>query len=157
MGNTSSSGSAFESAIPLGPFTGGHSAHTGIAGSTIVLNGASVGVGTTGNPSQVNIFADPASVLANFRRCVLGIDTSCGSVGNLRGLNRWNVDATIAKDIKFTERVGATFTLQFTNVFNHFQPSDPSSLTLTTPQNFGRITSSVYAGRQMEIGARIHF
>jgi len=47
--------------------------------------------------------------------------------------------------------------VQFTNVFNHFQPSDPSSLTLTTPQNFGRITNSVYAGRQMEIGARIHF
>ncbi len=157
MGNTASSGSAFESAIPLGPFTGGHSAHTGVAGSSIVINGASVSVGTTGNPSKVNIFADPASVLANFRRCILGIDTSCGSVGNLRGLNRWNLDATLAKDIKFTERVGATFTLQFTNVLNHFQPSDPSSLTLTTPANFGRITSSVYAGRQMEMGLRIHF
>ena len=72
-------------------------------------------------------------------------------------MNRWNVDATVAKDIKFTERVGATFTVQFTNVFNHFQPSDPSSLSLTTPQNFGRITNSVYGGRQMEIGARIHF
>jgi len=157
MGNTSSSGSAFESAIPLGPFTAGHSAHTGVPGSIISINGTNVSVGTTGNPSQVNIFADPASVLANFRRCVLGIDTSCGSVGNLRGLNRWNVDATLAKDIKFTERVGATFTLQFTNVLNHFQPSDPSSLTLTTPANFGRITSSVYAGRQMEMGLRIHF
>jgi len=157
VGNTSSSGSAFESAIPLGPFTGGHSAHTGVPGSIIAINGVNVSVGTTGNPSQVNIFADPASVLANFRRCVLGIDTSCGSVGNLRGLNRWNLDATVAKDLKFTERVGATFTLQFTNVLNHFQPSDPSSLTLTTPANFGRITNSVYAGRQMEIGLRLHF
>jgi len=157
VGNTSSSGSAFESAIPLGPFTGGHSAHTGVPGSIIAINGVNVSVGTTGNPSQVNIFADPASVLANFRRCVLGIDTSCGSVGNLRGLNRWNVDATVAKDIKFTERVGATFTVQFTNVFNHNQPSDPGSLSLTTPANFGRITNSVYAGRQMEIGLRLHF
>jgi len=32
---------------------------------------------------------------------------------------------------------GRTLTMQFTNVFNHFQPSDPASLTLTTPQNFG--------------------
>ncbi len=157
MGNTASSGSAFESAIPLGPFTGGHAAHFGIPGSVITLNGATISVGTTGNPSQVNIFADPASVLANFRRCVLGIDTSCGGVGNLRGLNRWNMDATLAKDVKFTERVGATFTVQFTNVFNHYQPSDPSSLTLTTPQNFGRITNAVYAARQMELGLRIHF
>ncbi len=67
------------------------------------------------------------------------------------------MDATLAKDVKFTERVGATFTVQFTNVFNHYQPSDPSSLTLTTPQNFGRITNAVYAARQMELGLRIHF
>jgi Carboxypeptidase regulatory-like domain len=156
MGNTASSGSAFESALPLTPFTAGHSAHTGVAGSITPINGINVSVGTN-NSSQLNIFSDPASVLANFRRCVLGIDTSCGSVGNLRGLNRWNVDATLAKDIKFTERVGATFTVQFTNVFNHNQPSDPGSLSLTTPQNFGRITSSVYAARQMELGLRIHF
>ncbi len=156
MGNVSSSGSAFESALPLGPFTGGHSAHTGVPGSIVSLSGINVSVGTN-NSSQVNIFADPASVLANFRRCVLGIDTSCGSVGNLRGLNRWNMDATFAKDLKFTERVGATFTLQFTDVLNHFQPSDPSSLSLTSNTSFGRITSAVYAARQMEVGLRIHF
>ena len=139
-GNVSSSGTAFESAIPLGPFTGGHSAHTGIPGSVVSLSGINVSVGTTGNPSKVNIFEDLASVYANFRRCILGIDTSCGAVGNLRGLNRWNMDLTLAKDIKFTERVGATFTVQFTNVLNHFQPSDPSSLSLTSSTNFGRIT-----------------
>src|SRR5207237_8671022 len=122
----------------------------------LAVHGAIVCVGTERSSLRI-VFSRPASVLANFRRCVLGIDTSCGSVGNLGGLNRWNVDATIAKDIKFTERVGATFTVQFTNVFNHNQPSDPGSLSLTTPANFGRITSSVYAARQMEIGARSHF
>jgi hypothetical protein len=72
-------------------------------------------------------------------------------------LNRWNVDATIAKDLKFGERVGATLTVQFTNLFNHFQPSDPSSLSLTSNTSFGRITGAVYAARQMELGLRIHF
>ena len=157
MGNTASSGSAFESALPLTPgFPGRPAAHFGVLGSVAFVPGNSTSVGTN-NSSQANLFANPAAVWANFRRCVLGIDTSCGSVGNLRGLNRWNVDTTLAKDIKFTERVGATFTVQFTNVFNHFQPSDPSSLTLTTPQNLGRITSAVYAARQMELGLRIHF
>jgi hypothetical protein len=156
VGNVSSSSSAFESAIPLAPYNGGHSAHLGVTGSSVTLNGVSTNVGTN-NTSQVNLFADPASVWANFRRCVLGVDTSCGSVGNLRGLNRWNVDATIAKDLKFTERVGATFTLQFTNLFNHFQPSDPSSLSLTSNTSFGRITTAVYGARQMELGLRIHF
>jgi len=161
MGNVASSGSAFESALPINPFTLSPSAHFNVNGSAAVVGGVSVNVGTSNGSqnggSAVNIFADPASVWANFRRCVLGIDTSCGSVGNLRGLRRWNVDATLAKDIKFTERVGATFTVQFTNVFNHFQPSDPSSLSLTSNTSFGRITGAVYAPRQMEIGARIHF
>ncbi len=161
MGNLSSSGSAFESAIPISPFVGGHSANFNVTGSAVVVGGISTSVGTSNNASNggtaVNIFADPASVWANFRRCVLGIDTSCGGVGNLRGLNRWNVDATVAKDFKFTERVGATFTLQLTNVLNHYQPADPSSLSLTTPGSFGRITGAVYAARQMEFGLRVHF
>jgi hypothetical protein len=148
MGNVSSSGSAFESAIPIVPFTGGHSLHRGVTGSN--------GIGTVNSEGQ-NIFADPASVYAGFRRCILGLDTSCGGVGNLRGLNRWNMDATLAKDLKFTEHVGATLTMQFTNVFNHYQPSDPSSLSLTSATTFGRITNAVYAARQMEIGLRIHF
>ena len=67
------------------------------------------------------------------------------------------IKSTLAKDLKFTERVGASFTLQFTNVFNHRQPSDPSSLSLSSPTNFGKITTSVYASRQMEFGLRIHF
>lgn len=157
MGNVASSGSAFESALPLVPLSNTHfSAHFGVAGSAASVGGISQNVATN-NASQVNMFADPASVWANFRRCVLGIDTTCGGAGNLRGLSRWNVDATLAKDLKFTERVGVTFTVQFTNVFNHFQPSDPSSLSLTSPTTFGRITSAVYGARQMEIGGRIHF
>jgi len=148
VGNVASSSSAFESALPIAPFTGGNSAHRGVTGSG--------GIGTN-NVEGINIFADPAAVYAGFRRCVLGLDTSCGGVGNLRGLPRWNLDATIAKDLKFTERVGATLTVQFTNALNHFQPSNPSSLSLTSPTSFGRITSAVYAARQMELGLRIHF
>lgn len=147
-GNVASSSTAFESAIPLGNFTGGNAAHRGVFGSN--------GIGTV-NSEGINMFANPAAVYAGFRRCILGLDTTCGGTGNLRGLPRWNVDATLAKDIKFTERVGATLTLQFTNVMNHFQPSNPSSLSLTSPTTFGRITSAVYAARQMEIGLRIHF
>jgi len=98
-----------------------------------------------------------------FRRCVLGLDTSCGGGGgNLRGLPHWNVDATLAKDFKITERVGLQFTMQFTNVFNHFQPNDPrdnsaNNLRLNQATNFGKITNAVYDPRQVEWGMRIHF
>jgi hypothetical protein len=148
-GNPSSSGSAFEGALPIagGPPVNPHAVF-GVVGSN--------GIGTN-NPTGVNMFADPASVYASYRRCILGYDSNCGGINNLRGLSRWNVDATLGKEVKFTERIGVTLTMQFTNVLNHFQPSDPSSLTLSTPTNFGRITSSAYNPRQMEIGARIHF
>jgi hypothetical protein len=153
VGNPSSSSSAFENAIPLGPIPAS-TLHRGVLGSNTI---------GTSNPEGLNIFGDPSAVYNLFRKCVLGIDENCGGTGNLRGFNRWNMDATLAKDIKFTERVGATFTLQFTNVFNHFQPADPSCasqggcLELANPTLFGAVTSAQYASRQMEVGLRIHF
>ena len=152
-GNSNSGASAFESAIPTGPYNITPSAHHGVTGSN--------GIGTN-NSEGINMFADPSAVFNMFRRCILGIDTSCGGTGNLRGLNRWNVDATLAKEIKFSERIGLQFTMQFTNVFNHFQPGDPrdgsaNNLRLNQPTNFGKITTAVYDPRQVEWGMRIHF
>ena len=152
-GNSNSGASAFESAIPLGPYDIRPSANRGVTGSG--------GIGTN-NSEGINMFADPAAIFNLFRRCILGIDTSCGGTGNLRGLNRWNLDATLAKEIKFSERIGLQFTMQFTNVFNHFQPGDPrdgsaNNLRLNQPTNFGKITTAVYDPRQVEWGMRIHF
>ena len=147
-GNPSTSGSAFEGALPINP---NYSYHPHLVrGST-----GSNGIGTN-TPFNLNMFDDPSALYANFRRCILGYDTSCGGINNLRGMPNWNLDATLAKEVKFTERVGATLTLQFTNVLNHFQPSD-AGMSLTSPTTFGRVTGAVYAPRQMEIGARIHF
>jgi hypothetical protein len=150
VGNVSSSSSAFESAIPIRPYLQNTSGYRGVFGS--------LGIGTNNNEG-INLWKDPYNVYNSFRRCVLGLDDTCGGAGNLRGLPRWNLDATIAKDIKFTERVGAQFTVQFTNVLNHFQPSDPTAgnRSLSSPTNFGKITGAVYAPRQMELGLRIHF
>ncbi|HXT61610.1 MAG TPA: carboxypeptidase-like regulatory domain-containing protein [Pyrinomonadaceae bacterium] len=148
-GNPSTSGSAFEAALPIDPHYS-YNPHL-VRGST-----GTNGIGTV-TPFNLNMFDDPSALYNNFRRCILGYDTNCGGINNLRGMPQWNLDATLAKEIKFTERVGFTLTVQFTNVLNHFQPSDASSLTLSTPANFGRITTSVYNPRQMEIGGRIHF
>ena len=148
VGNVSSSSSAFEGAIPIVPY------NARISGFRNVIPASGVG---SNNAEGINLYADPNSVFNGFRRCVLGIDTSCGGINNLRGLPRWNVDATIAKDVKFSERVGGTFTFQITNAFNHFQPANPSSLSLTSSTSFGRITAAVYEPRQVEFGLRIHF
>jgi hypothetical protein len=152
-GNSNSGATAFESAIPIVPFNTQSTANRGVLGSN--------GIGTN-NPEGLNMFGNPEAVFNMFRRCILGVDTSCGGTGNLRGLSRWNVDATLAKEIKFSERVGLQFTMQFTNIFNHFQAGDPrdgsaNNLRLNQPTNFGKITTAVYDPRQVEWGMRIHF
>ena len=137
-----------EKAVAVSPYTGTNSAKFNIPGSG--------GVGTN-NPTGINMFTDPAAVIAQFRPCVLGLDTSCGGAGGLRGLGTWNLDATVAKDVGFKrERFGATLVFQFTNLLNHMQPANPS-LSLTSPSTFGVIADQSNSPRSMEFGLRVHF
>jgi Carboxypeptidase regulatory-like domain len=146
--SSSSVSATTENAVFAKPYTGGNTTHLNVTGSS--------GIGTN-NPYGVNMFSDPAAIYSQFRPCILGIDTSCGSYGNLRGLPRWNLDASLSKDFGIIgERVGATLTLMFTNVMNHNVMSNPS-LSLTSPTTFGRITSQANTPRNMEFGLRIHF
>jgi hypothetical protein len=117
----------------------------------------SSGVGTN-NTTGLNAFQNPAAVEANYRKCILGFDTSCGGQGTLRGLPTWNLDANAIKDIGVWKdgKVGATLSFSFTNVMNHFQPSNPS-LSITTPTSFGKISGAANTPRQLEMGVRIHF
>jgi hypothetical protein len=121
-------------------------------------NTGSNGVGTN-NTTALNVFADPAAVANNLRRCILGFDTSCGGgYGNMRGLPTWNLDASVVKDIGVWKegRVGATLSFQFTNILNHFQPSNPSP-SITTLTTFGKITGASNTPRNLEMGLRVHF
>jgi hypothetical protein len=133
-----------------GPYTGGSSANYNVAGSN--------GVGTN-NPGGVNLFADPAAVLGEFRKCILGFDQSCAGYA-LRGLPRWNVDLSVIKSVNFLrEGMGLDFSFQFTNVLNHNAMSDPvaADRRISSTSTFGRLTTSVSTPRNMEFGLRLHF
>jgi hypothetical protein len=152
-----------EHAVGFGPYTGNVATHYGIAGGTgtnIVFGTNSVGTKSISstNPALygLNEFANPAQVYSEFRPCVLGLDTSCGGAGNIRGLPTWNLDAQVVKNIAvYKERVGAQLFFTFTNVLNHFQSSG-GSLTLTSPSTFGQIGGGG-SPRSMEFGLRVHF
>jgi hypothetical protein len=150
-----STGSTEDYAVLASKFTGGNSANY----NQVVATGATAG--TTGN-SGINMFQNPGQVFTQFRNCILGVDTNCGSTGTIRGMGTWNLDATISKDFSWKERIGATLLFQFTNVLNHVQLADPS-LSLSSPQTFGVLGSSNPNGgqsntpRQMEFGLRLHF
>jgi hypothetical protein len=158
---TSAVSSIAEDAVGLSPYTGGTSAHYGVTGGTgtnLIFGTNSVGTKTSnGVLYGLNEFANPAQVYSEFRPCVLGLDTSCGGLANLRGLSTWNLDAQVVKDLGlYKERVGAQFFFTFTNILNHFQPSTGGG-TLTSPTSFGQITGQANSPRSMEFGLRIHF
>ncbi|MCU1233702.1 MAG: Cna domain protein, partial [Candidatus Solibacter sp.] len=148
---------ANENAVLITKFTGGNSAHYNV--------NVPSGCGLNGNPSRggsgINMFADPNAICAQFRRPILGLDTTDGGAGVIRGFPTWNLDATVAKEIRATERIGATLIIQFSNLLNHFQPANPS-MNIDSPQTWGVVTNQATSAnglqaRQMEFGLRIRF
>ncbi len=141
-----------EGAILMGPWTAGNSAHYNVAVSS--------GAGRTGNPatggSGINMFEDPNAVYSQFRRMILGVDHSAGGSGQVRGFPTWNLDMTLSKDIPIAERVGAQLSFQFTNILNHFQPSNPT-LNIDSNASFGVVTGAANTPRRMQFGLRIRF
>jgi predicted amidohydrolase len=100
-------------------------------------SGAGINSNVANGGNSLNLFANPAAVYNEFRPCVLGYDTSCGSQGQIRGMPSWNLDANMAKDFRvFRERVFLTLSFQFINVLNHVTLADPY-LDLSDPSDFG--------------------
>ncbi len=146
------SNTALENAVLTVPYTGGNSAHQNVT----VASGAGINGNASKGGSGINMFSDPNAIYSEFRRLVLGLDTTSGGAGVLRGLPTWNLDATASKDFRISERIGATLIVQVTNVMNHFQPSNPT-LNIDSPQTWGVISGQANTPRQMEFGLRIHF
>jgi hypothetical protein len=146
------SASAYENAVPSNAYYSGNSVHSNV----LYFNG----VGSSGNPasggSGLNMFANPSDALSGFRPLILGYDTNTNGTGVLRGFPTWNLDLAVNKDFLVTERIGATFIAQFSNVLNHFQATTPS-LNISSPSTWGVVTSQSNTPRQIEFGLRIHF
>ncbi len=158
-------GSAFDGAVLGAKYTGGNTAIYNINAPT---TGAGAGVNGNANNggNSINMFSNPGAVYNEFRPCILGYDTSCGSGGQIRGLSSWNVDLNVAKDINlFRERVAATLSFQFVNVFNHVILRDPY-LDISDPGDWGMIGSNnpngppggqINSPRQLTFNIRIRF
>jgi hypothetical protein len=121
------------------------------------------GIGSIGdNTGQVNLFANPQAVYNMFRPVVLGIDGRANDLGPLYGQHRWNLDFSLAKTTKITEKVGFTFSAQFFNALNHMEFSDPgqygsAGLNLQGPASFGVLNSQFNSPRHIELGLRLFF
>jgi hypothetical protein len=144
-----------ENAIPITPANLGQgSAHYNTPGSN--------GIGDGGLP--VNMFKDPVAAYNNVRQPVLGLDTHDGGFGVYRGLPYWNLDFSVKKMFKITERVNAEAQVVFVNILNHNQWGDVSGdyLDTSNPGSWGVLPGSVITNnqnymRQMQFGIRLSF
>jgi len=149
---------ALQNAVLICPNNFGSSRHNNPVASKLGLGSNFFG------PSM---FQDPDSSYSCFRNPILGIDGSDGGgAGILRGMPFWNVDFTVKKSVKVTERFNVEFTTIFSNLFNHNQLSDPY-LAVGDREDWGAAGgfSSVFNGlpaqvsspRAIEFGLRVSF
>jgi len=150
----------YEEAAGAAPFSGGSS-----AAGFYNVNTGTASVGSSGNPAKggsgINLFNNPATVASEFRPLVLGLDANTGGAGVIRGFPYWNLDATLSKDFRVTERIGATLVIQSVNVLNHFVPANPTT-NIQSTNTFGVVTAQYTSGngissRWMEFGLRLRF
>jgi hypothetical protein len=161
------SGSLGTNAVLLSPYTGGSSLHQGVTGANgTASNNAPPSPGCpTCTGTGLNLFRNPDAVYNQFRPFILGLDgPNGGGGGPLRGQSHWNLDLTVSKQIKFTERFNARFIATFSNIMNHPWFTDPY-LDLQDQADFGSIyagvsptgTTQINTPRQIEFGVRFGF
>jgi hypothetical protein len=170
----------YASGLPIETYTGNCQEFGGgyiswCSGAVPVVNTANFGhsanlavktdctVGVNNDPScaagggyGANLFSNPTQVFNSYRPALLGLDTTAYDLGPYHGQARWNLDFTLAKQTRITERVGATFYAQFLNAFNHMEYSDPG-MNLQDPYDFGTLTTQYNNPRVVELGLRLYF
>jgi hypothetical protein len=155
-------GGTNDGAVLAGPWTGGTTANYNINVPTANNpNGVAINGNAVNGGNNINMFSNPVATFNEFRPCILGYDTSCGSSGQIRGMSNWNMDANIAKDFSiYRERIAATLSFQFVNVFNHVALADPN-LSIASPADWGVLGSNengqLNSPRQMTFSLRLKF
>jgi hypothetical protein len=146
-----------EQCTNVSKYTQGNSVHNGVTGGTDQYGNAIAQQDCTMG-SCLNIFSDPVASFNQFRPPILGVDTrrDGAGLGPIRGLPYWNVDLSVKKNIKFSERFSTEFQFLFLNAFNHVVFANPT-LDLSNPATWGVINTQGNTPRQMEFGLRLRF
>ncbi len=108
-----------------------------------------------------NLFADPTAAYNQIRQPILGLDSKDGGWGVIRGLSYWNMDFSLRKNVKLTERFNVEFQMVTVNLFNHpvfYDPGPGDYLdTSAGADGFGTLPAQGNTPRTMEFGLRLSF
>jgi hypothetical protein len=145
-----------EECVFTSKYTGGSSSHYNVAGGTDSY-GNSVGTAVAGSGgAAVNMFKNPVAVWNQVRPPILGIDQKDSGLGPISGMPYWNMDMSLQKVFKITERTSFEYSMIFANIFNHNVMGDPG-LNLASSATWGVESSQVNSPRSMEFGLRARF
>jgi hypothetical protein len=111
--------------------------------------------------SLPSLFADDTAAYNQIRQPILGLDNKDGGWGVIRGLPYWNMDISIRKNFKITERVNFEFQTVIVNALNHVVFDDPGPGdyldTSAGAGGFGTLPQQGNTPRTMEFGLRLSF
>jgi hypothetical protein len=141
-------------------YTQGNSVHNGVAGGVDAF-GNKIAQQNCATSSCFNIFSDPVAAFQGFRPPILGVDTRRDGSGEgpIRGLPYWNVDLSVRKNIRISERFSTEFQFLFLNALNHMQfaTSNSTTLDISSPKSWGVLNTQGNTPRQIEFGLRVRF
>jgi hypothetical protein len=147
--------------VPVSSIGGGINSGVCSTGAGSGGNGANCGA-NKGTGTGLNYFANPQAALNDFRPILLSSDKNDGRSSPLNGLGYWNVDMSLGKATKITEKLKVQFSADFFNVFNHPNFLDPSFDT-TQPATFGVINTQlvpadrIQGSRWIQLALRFDF
>jgi hypothetical protein len=109
---------------------------------------------------KVYTSSDFCAAGVNNGTCNFGIPAT-GSLGNsgvgiLRAPGFFNMDTSIGKKFRVTEKNYFDFRAEFFNLFNHVSWGPPGR-DITSPASFGAITSQITTPRNIQFGLKYHF
>jgi hypothetical protein len=89
----------------------------------------------------------------------IGNGTGYGNagIGILLGPGQFNFDTSLIKTTRIREKHTLQFRAEFFNLFNHPQFGNPGGLAVSTPGNFGQITSTTVNPRIMQFALKYAF
>ena len=110
-------------------------------------------------PGQIwfdtSVFSTPAATLTNAAGVAYAPFGQLTRNGSINGPGYWNLDSSIFKKFKFTERIGGEIRADVFNSLNHPNPGNPN--TGVTSTTFGQITGLASSSRQVRFGLRATF
>lgn len=148
-----------------GSQTWGGATALGPASGAIQTGGLETGLNPPITGTGFNLFKNGRDAANSFRPVLLNADGRSGRANPIRGLPFKNLDFSIGKNTRITERFTTRFAADMFNALNYVNYNNPTqaNLNITNPNTFGTVNSSFIppnrtnSARWIQLSFRVEF